>query len=478
MRPWLRRCLLTVSVFALSWTGAIAYWRDSTRMPTPGELAGAMLALPLALLFMLWLGKKVLARLLAGPALAAPGPAAPLQAEAATPPAAAVPLHIVAASLRMPGGATPSELLAAMRSRQCRPALDGQLLDADGYPLLCARVDGIDEELQQQLLAAWLREHPQAGLASEPFPFNPEDLRALALGAVVLAELVDEALQHALSAGAPASPASALPMLRLHLLMPASWNAAQHQAGDAWLRHLAREQGWPAQQLLPPTEPATRQAAPFALLNQLAGHAAPLQPPCLSIVLACDSHLGELRVHVLASQEQLFSASQTNGQIPGEGAAGLLLDIPGAAPPLDEPVPVLLHRAATGERPQGASQRGAADKNMLADLGRQALAAAGDDAAAGIALVSADTDQRANRMLELMQCAGALLPQLDLGEQVLGVGAACGQCGAVTTLAALAMARQAAADDGAQVLCFSNLDPLQRGALVIGPPAQNSHSTT
>ncbi|MDO8040862.1 hypothetical protein [Janthinobacterium sp. SUN137] len=478
MRPWLRRALLTVSIFALSWTGAIAYWRDSTRMPTPGELAGAMLALPLALLLMLWLGKKLLARLLAGPALAAPGLAAPLEAEAATPPVAPLPLHIVAATLRMPGGATPSELLAAMRSRQARPALDGQLLDEDGYPLLCGRVDGIDEEEQQQVLAAWLREHPQAGLASEPFPFNPEDVRALALGAEVLAELVDEALQHALSAGARASPASAPPMLRLHLLMPASWSAAQHQAGDAWLRHLAREQGWPAQTLPPPTEAANRPPAPFALLNQLAGHAAPPQPPGLSIVLACDSHLGELRVHVLASQGQLFSASQANGQIPGEGAAGLLLAIPGATAPPDEPAPVLLHRAATGELPQGASQRGPADKNMLAELGRQALAAAGDDAAAGIALVSADTDQRANRVLELMQCAGAILPQLDLGEQVLGVGTACGQCGVVTTLAALAMARQAAADDGAHVLCLSNLDPLQRGALVIGPRAKNSHGTT
>ncbi|MDN2678083.1 hypothetical protein [Janthinobacterium sp. SUN033] len=478
MRPWLRRGLLTVSVFALSWTGAIAYWRDSTRMPTPGELAGAMLALPLALLLMLWLGKKLLARLLAGPALTAPGLAAPLEAEAATPPAAPLPLHIVAATLRMPGGATPSELLAAMRSRQARPALDGQLLDEDGYPLLCGRVDGIDEEEQQQVLAAWLREHPQAGLASEPFPFNPEDVRALALGAEVLAELVDEALQHALSAGAQASPASAPPVLRLHLLMPASWSAAQRQAGNAWLRHLAREQGWPAQTLPPPTEAANRPPAPFALLNQLAGHAAPPQPPGLSIVLACDSHLGELRVHVLASQGQLFSASQANGQIPGEGAAGLLLAIPGATASPDEPAPVLLHRAATGELPQSASQRGPADKSMLAELSRQALAAAGDDAAAGIALVSADTDQRANRMLELMQCAGAILPQLDLGEQVLGVGTACGQCGAVTTLAALAMARQAAADDGAHVLCLSNLDPLQRGALVIGPRANNSHGTT
>ncbi|UQV44685.1 hypothetical protein KIV45_23260 [Janthinobacterium lividum] len=396
MRPWLRRCLLTVSVFALCWTGAIAYWRDSTRMPTPGELAGAMLALPLALLLMLWLGKKLLARLLAGPALAAaPGLTSPLQAEASAPPAAPTPLHIVAATLRMPGGATPAELLAAMRSRLARPALDGQLLDEDGYPLLCGRVDGIDEEGQQQVLAAWLREHPQAGMASEPFPFNPEDVRALALGAVVLAELLDEALQHALSAGAPVSQSSELPMLRLYLLLPASWSAAQRQAGDTWLRHLAREQGWPAQKLLPAAEPAIRQLAPFALLNQLAGHAVPPQPPCLAIVLACDSWLGELRVHTLSSQGQLFSAGQANGQIPGEGAAGLLLAVPGAAASLDEPAPVLLHRAATGELAQGASQRTGADKTMLADLGKQALAAAGGDAAAGIALVSADTDQRA-----------------------------------------------------------------------------------
>jgi hypothetical protein len=207
MRPWLRRCLLTVSVFALSWTGAIAYWRDSTRMPTPGELAGAMLALPLALLLLLWLGKKLLARLLAGPALAAaPALAATPQAEAAAAPAAPAPLHIVAATLRMPGGATAPDLLAAMRSRQVRPALDDQLLDENGYPLLCGKVDGIDEEVQQQLLADWLRAHPQEGLASAPFPFNPEDLRALALGAEVLAELLDEAIQHALSSAAAPPP--------------------------------------------------------------------------------------------------------------------------------------------------------------------------------------------------------------------------------------------------------------------------------
>ena len=270
-------------------------------------------------------------------------------------------------------------------------------------------------------------------------------------------------------------------MLQLHLLLPASWSAAQRQAGDAWLRHLAREQGWPAEKMSVPAPAAAGapQPAPFALLNQLGGLALPPQSASLAIVLACDSHLGELRVHALASLGMLFSASQANGQIPGEGAAGLLLASPGETAPLDEPAPILLHHAATGELPQGAGQRGQANTSMLANLGRQALAAAGGDAAAAsIALVCADTDQRTRSVLELMQCTGALLPQLDLGEQVLGLGAACGHCGAVTTLATLAVARQAAADDGTPVLCLSNLDPLQRGALVIRPPAENSHGST
>ena len=50
MRAWLRRSLLILAVFALCWGSAIWYWRTSTRMPSTGDLAGSMLALPLALL--------------------------------------------------------------------------------------------------------------------------------------------------------------------------------------------------------------------------------------------------------------------------------------------------------------------------------------------------------------------------------------------------------------------------------------------
>ncbi|MDN2712302.1 hypothetical protein O0880_23005 [Janthinobacterium sp. SUN118] len=475
MRAWLRRCLLVLAVFALCWGGAIWYWRAGTRVPTAGDLAGAMLLLPLSLLLAFWLGKKLLARLAARPAMAAAVAATP-QADAAPTAAPPAPLHIVAAALRMPGGATPEELTTAMQARQARPALDPELLDENGYPLLCGKVAGVQEDTQQQTLAAWLRQHPQPGLDAERFPFNPEDVRALALGAEVLADLMYAAMRHPLLPAwlmvpASARAAMALPTLQLHLLLPAAWSPAQSQAGSAWLHRLLLEQGWPPEKLALPTLSATPQPAPFALLAQIAARAAQDGQPVLAIVLACNSYIGEMSVHDWASREQLFSAGHADGQIPGEGAAGLLLANSAEAAQLEAPASVLLHRGAAQARDSAAGPRKQGEPGLLASLTTQALASAAV-ASADITLVSADTDQRAGRMLELMNCTSALLPELDLGTQVLSVAAACGHAGPVATLAALALAQHAAASGG-QVLCLSNLDPLHYGAIVVGPPAGN-----
>lgn len=473
MRAWLRRCLLVLAVFALCWGGAIWYWRTGTRVPTSGDLAGAMLLLPLSLLLAFWLGKKLLARLAAAPALAAAATTAP-QADAA--PAAALPaaLHIVAAALRMPGGATPEELTTAMQARQARPALDPELLDENGYPLLCGKVVGVQEDTQQQTLAAWLRQHPQPGLDGERFPFNPEDVRALALGGEVLADLMYAAMRHPLlpawlMAPASARAAMALPTLQLHLLLPAAWSAPQSQAGSAWLHQLLLEQGWPPEKLALPMLSATPQPAPFALLEQIAARTALGDQPVLAIVLACNSYIGEMSVHDWAIKGQLFSAGHADGQIPGEGAAGLLLANAAEAALLEAPGPVLLHHGAMQARDSSAGPRKHGVPGLLASLATQALAGAAV-LPADIALLSADTDQHPDRMLELMNCTTALLPELDLASQVLGVGAACGHAGPVAALAALALAQHAAAS-GDQVLCLSNLDPLHYGAIVVGPPA-------
>ncbi len=473
MRPWLRRSLLILAVFALCWGGAIWYWRTSTRMPSTGDLAGSMLALPLGLLTAWWLGKKMLAR------LAAP-PAAPVLADAAAgqagpagnaPPRA--PLHLAAAALRMPGGDSTPELAAALLDKQQRPVLDPELTDAQGYPVMSARVAQLDEHGQKELLDNWLQTRP-ADTAQEAAPhFDAEHLRALALGAGVLNELMQEAGMHPAlddykaAAQTGARAAAALPTLQLHLLLPHDWDAPQRDTGAAWLHAQALQPGWPSEKL---SLHLAGDGGPLALIEQLATQAALQETPCLAIVLACGSHIGELTVHDWITRGLLFNAAQPGGQIPGEGAAGLLLADTAQAAALQADTPVLLHHASTAVRGQSADSRGHGDATLLAELGGKAMSAA-SVAPGAIARLYADADQRSSRMIELMNNAGTLLPEIDLSNDVLSVAAACGQSGEVATLAALVLARHEAASNASQVLCLSNLDAFRRAAVVIGTPA-------
>lgn len=473
MRPWLRRSLLILAVFALCWGGAIWYWRTSTRMPSTGDLAGSMLALPLGLLTAWWLGKKLLAK------LAAPA-AAPALADAAAgetapagnaPPRA--PLHLAAAALRMPGGDSAPELATALLDKQQRPALDPELTDAQGYPVMSARVAELDEHGQKELLDNWLQTRPDETAQGSIPHFDAEHLRALALGAGVLNELMQEAAMHpalddykaTAQTGARTEPA--LPTLQLHLLLPSDWDAPQRDAGAAWLHAQALQPGWPSEKL---SVHLAGDGGPLALIEQLATQAALQQVPCLAIVLACGSHIGELTVHDWTTRGLLFNADLPGGQIPGEGAAGLLLaDAPQAAA-LQPDTAVLLHHASTARRGQSADSRGHGDATLLAELGGKAMSAA-SVAPAAITRLYADADQRSNRMIELMNNAGTLLPEIDLSNDVLSVAAACGQSGPVATLAALVLARHEAASNASQVLCLSNLDAFQRAAVVVGTPA-------
>lgn len=475
MRPWLRRTLLVSGVFALCWCGAVIYWQGSKHVPTGVDLAGVMLALPLLLLTGLWFGQKLIE---AAPA-PEPAAAAPLDSVAAAAATPAAPLFIAASALHMPGAESGPQLAAAMQDKLQRPQLDPELLDADGYPILSARAESVDETGQQELMDDWLAAHPAEKIDGEPVRFDTEHLRALALGAGVLVELVREATQHdGLTAymttpQAAARAASSLPTLQLHLLLPNNWSAQQRRLGAAWLYQQAGEQGWPAEKLSLQLAP---DGHPFALIDQLASHNAHGVSgvpgvPFLALVLACDSYIGELAVGDWIAQGRLFGAAHSGGQIPGEGAAGLLLaDAAQAAHLPASSAPILLHRASTALRAQSADGRGHGDTNLLAELGKQALAAA-NLAPAAVTQVCADSDQRSSRMIELMNSAGTLLPGLDLSLDVLGVAAACGESGHVGALAALVLAHHEAADNAGQVLCISNLDPFQRGAVVVAPAA-------
>jgi len=455
MRPWLSQSLLGAGIFSAAWIGAVSYWRATNRMPNNSDLALYLLVLPLALLLVFWFARKLPAMLASLTAVSA---AAPQPAAGAEPPLKrhGPALDIVAGAIRVPHGQSAQELLDAIASKQARLGLDPELSDDYGYPVMSGRIGDVDELAQEEAMAGWLG---QNGLGE--LHFSPEQWRALALGSAVVTELAQHAAMHQLLPDyEPETPAAlALPVLQLVTVLPAEWGDAQREAARQWLLHLIREQGWPAERLA--LSAAGRQGAtPFALIDQLSLQCERAALPCLAIVLACASHIGEDSVRDWAERGMLFTSNNPNGQIPGEGAAGLLLADGPQALLIDDASSVQLHGAAEGRREAGAG--------VLAALSKEALLE-GSGGEAAVSLIAADTDQRTSRITELMTMANATLPQLDLSTQVIGVAALCGSAGAVSSITALALARQEVVNNASHVLCVSNQDPEQRCAVMVRP---------
>lgn len=250
-----------------------------------------------------------------------------------------------------------------------------------------------------------------------------------------------------------AGAAIALPVLRLHPVLPSGWQAGLRQATADWLLHLVEQQGWPAQRLM---------------LSPASADDAVAQQQTLALVVACASHIGEDSVRDWGERGILFSGRTPRGQVPGEGAAGLLLADAAQAALLAQESLVTLHGACDGRRGVCADARGNISSELLAGLGQRALHESKVEPA-DVTTLCADADLRPSRMGELMGMASTLLPQLDQSAQMMSVGACCGTAGAVGPLAALALAAHDALANGGQVLCVSNSDSRYRCALVLRP---------
>jgi len=473
MRGWLKKLLIACAVVAFCWGGALWYWRSHNTMPGSADVVLYLIVLPVVVLLLLWFAKKLvlLASAAALPAAAPAAPAAPVQAA----PAAAPALHMVAGALRLPHGQSAGELREAIDASEARPALDPALLDAHGFPVMSARVDGLDTAATQEAMTAWL--HTQA----LPDPgFSDEQWRALALGADVATELGQAASAHqhlgVSDTHARALPQlSVLPQLSLVPLLPLSWNLAQRLAAGRWLLHVVQQQGWPADRLFLSSAAEQNSVDPLTQIGQLT-------QPGAAIVLACASHLGEETVDAWSQQGLLFTARNQRGQIPGEGAAGLLLADAAQAALFDSTPAPLLHAAFHDGHGASTDGPGQVDAALLGRLGQDALRGAAS-LAADVTLVVGDADQRGSRTGELMAAALACAPQLDAAAQVIGLSALCGQAGSVAAIAALVLARQDALDHASHVLYLGNQDAFRRTAAMVRPqpepaaPAQAAAAT-
>lgn len=456
MRLWLKGILLALAAFGLCWAGAVGYWQATNRMPSISDLLVWLLAVPLALLAAIQFGRRLSARRSA----AAAAPAVTVTAGVPAAPAAGPALAILATAVHTPHGRSPHELAAALAAGPLRAGLDPELLDDEGYPVMSARVPGAGDPLLHDEFAQWLQTQTQ------PDPqFSDEHWRALDMGTAVVAELAQVAAGHPHAHPAEDGAQTPAPLLRLVLLAGTAWNATQTAAAAAWLAQVAASAGWPREHIAIGAASAGSAAAAstLAALNLEAG-------PLLAIVLAFDSAIGTDSVERMAADGSLFGAARPQGSIPGEGAAGLLLADPATTQLMQADAPLLHALHATREGSADAARRlDAATLRTLAD----AVLARGALAAPAVAMVFADADHRTSRVMELMALAGGL-PHLDAGLDVKTTGSACGSCGAVPFMAALALAAHHTQELGAATLCVGLDDPLHRGAVLVRPAAAHT----
>jgi hypothetical protein len=460
---WLVSAVVAIAVFAACWTASVWHWRSSDSAPSAIAIGQLLFGLPLAILLAIWLGRKaLLARSGAASNQAAPLPAAAAATATAKAGQRAPLPRIAAGAVRLRGGESAGELAANLRSNGAPCELDGELTDDAGYPILTGRIEHADPASAREVMTQWLA---QRGTTRPDF--SEEQWRALSLGGAVVAELTQNALMHPLlpdylATAASERAGSALPMLHVKPVLPAAWSAQQRQAAADWFLHLVGKQGWPAQRLRMAPDFDSDARASVALLDALAI----AEAPGLTLLVACESHIGETSVRAWSEQGLLLTGRTPRGQVPGEGAAGLLLADDAQAAQLPGESIAALHGATDGRRPGSADAPGNINIELLSGLARHAIAESGIDAAA-ITAICTDADLRPNRVGELMGTASAELPQLDLATQMMSVGACCGSAGAVGPVAALALAHHEALESGGQVLCLSNSDSHYRCALIV-----------
>ncbi len=459
MPKWLKYSLLSLLAVALCWGGAIWFWRATNRMPATEDLVIYLILLPLGLLLAVWLGRKLIAVIAAAPAAASAG--APANDVAAPPPVPPAPLAILASALRNPHGASPDELSAALLEGKARPELDAQLVDDNGFPVMTARSEEAEDTGLEEEITEWFA----AEGAPEP-TFKDEHWRALTMATAVARDLAGAAV------GALVLADVQPPMLHLLPLLPGEWTFEERRAGGLWLRHVVGQAGWPQTRIALAAEVAVdaRGASPAAVLGRLAHQRTLSGAPLVGLIVAAASHVGQASVDKWETNNVLFAAARPQGLIPGEGAAGLLLVDMDQAVALEGEKYALLHLEPEARRHNSADESKKADARLLGTMTENVLESS-LTVAPKVAMLVSDTGHRTSRVLELMELAGSELAHLDLDADLLRVGGACGTCGAVPFMTALALARHHAIELDAPVLCISNEDPYRRGAVLIRPPA-------
>lgn len=468
-----RVVLVVTAVFVAVWLCTILYWRASDATPGGGQMLLFLGVLPLTLLGGIWLVRRIRASRNAVPAKPSGSAAADGDGEDAEAVAATPPLECLAAALHLPCGDDAGQVLALLATPP-RPGLHPKFRDRDGLPVFAAHVDGLASDGIADMVSGSVDAQRQLAQAEER-------ARALALLEPVAEALFDQVArrlpplpvaEERVVAGLRHTEAGEVRVaVRIHALLPSSWEGPLRQAAGDWLLELAFASGIDRHRIALDVMAADGADTAWRLLDAIASGA--VDGAAWHLVLAGDSLVGERSVQRLIASGRLMDSRRSEGIVPGEGAAGVLLRTSAAVAPIDPGKAVALHRAARATLPAGSQPRAVA--RASGELMSLALRRAGQDADA-VALVLSDADQRPSRAVEASAAAAAACPELDIATQCGAIGVPCGEIGPVAPIALLALAITQVQASEQAALVFSFAAAGDRVAAVVMPLVSSESS--
>ena len=457
-----RTGVVVLAVFAAAWTCAIVWWRVGNVTPGGTGMLVWLLAVPVAILSLLW----IVARLRRRRAARAETPGTDAEAGPAADDAAPQhwPLGILAAEVNL-GCGEGAQALAGTLAKLPRPKLHPTLRDRDGLPVLAAFSADLDISLADRLPVA-----PGQRLVEE-------HLRALALLEPVALELFDAAARllpplpqaaERVVAGlrrSEAPPPRESGSVHVVALLPQDMPSPLRTGCDEWLRGLADDAGLDPRRSTFEVTCVSGADETWQRLGRLVAHE-PAAGADWQLLLAASSSIGERGLHALNTGGRLATAGNVEGLVPGEGAAGLLLRPEGSALPAGDGTVPVLAAVHAGVFEAGSNPRHAA--RTTGDLLGE-LMGMGDVSRDDIAMVLSDADQRPSRSVEAAVASSAACPELDPAGDCPALGNASGHLGHVAPLALLALASARARDADAPVLALSVASVSARTAALVRP---------
>lgn len=334
MAGWLGKSLSVVATFLVTWGVMITYWRSSGRVPSSMEMLAWLGLAPIGISGGGFLLRNALysgANRVMSAEISLGGDASSGSTMPAGVPPLQSPLAVVQAGQLNLGIGMDAESLVANAATMPLPALQETYRDARNLPVRASVAVGLDDQVV-------------LGMSQDGIVTRQYERRAMALLQPVLDDMLANAVarlpavdlgEEVVVAGLRRHRAQVVSqILTIELLLPSQWNDALRHWAQQWLHEQALQAGLDVRQFEVLVRPVSAPGEAWDALQHAAEGVAAASPRW-HLLLATASCIDPDLIAEWDASGRLATSVRTQGDVPGEGAAGLLLASPAAVAPSD-----------------------------------------------------------------------------------------------------------------------------------------------